>query len=229
MTVISRIALNPQRRGARKLIGNRQAMHAAVEAAFPPGSRTHDQERGRTLWRLDVDQHCHRLYVVSLAQPDLTHVMEQAGWAGAVGESADYGRFLASLRRGQQWRFRLAANPVRSVSRKDQRGLVMPHVTPAHQVDWLLSRAESGGFSIPPVEGEEQDRLAVEVTGRQDHRFGRRDDDGPGNQRVTLRVAQFDGVLEVTDVEHLRRTLTHGLGRAKGYGCGLLTLRPLEA
>lgn len=34
----------------------------------------------------------------------------------------------------------------------------------------------------------------------------------------------FDGRLEVTDPAALRRTLTLGLGKAKAYGCGLMTL-----
>ena len=42
---------------------------------------------------------------------------------------------------------------------------------------------------------------------------------------VTLRQAQFDGTLTVTDVESLQGALINGIGRGKGYGCGLLTLR----
>jgi len=41
---------------------------------------------------------------------------------------------------------------------------------------------------------------------------------------VTLVTVTYDGLLEVTDPDALRRTLTRGLGRAKAYGCGLLTL-----
>lgn len=37
----------------------------------------------------------------------------------------------------------------------------------------------------------------------------------------------FDGRLEVTDPAALRRTLTQGIGKAKAYGCGLITLAPL--
>ena len=41
---------------------------------------------------------------------------------------------------------------------------------------------------------------------------------------MTLGVATFEGVLEVTDPDALRRALTHGIGRGKAYGCGLMTL-----
>lgn len=45
---------------------------------------------------------------------------------------------------------------------------------------------------------------------------------------VTLVTATFESQLRVTDPGALRHTLTHGIGPAKGYGCGLLTLAPLR-
>ncbi len=36
--------------------------------------------------------------------------------------------------------------------------------------------------------------------------------------------ATYEGMLEVADVEKLKKVLTQGIGKAKGYGCGLLTL-----
>ena len=46
---------------------------------------------------------------------------------------------------------------------------------------------------------------------------------------MTLRVVQFDGVLTVEDADRLRQSLQDGMGRAKGYGCGLMTLRPVAS
>jgi CRISPR system Cascade subunit CasE len=43
---------------------------------------------------------------------------------------------------------------------------------------------------------------------------------------VNVVTVTFDGRLEVTDPDALRRTLTQGI-RAKAYGCGLITLAPL--
>jgi CRISPR system Cascade subunit CasE len=44
---------------------------------------------------------------------------------------------------------------------------------------------------------------------------------------VTLTRATFEGQLVVADPHALRKTLTAGLGSAKAYGCGLLTLAPV--
>ena len=74
---LTKCEINPARRDARKLLGSPQAMHAAVMAAFP---RAVTAEEGRALWRLDEVRAGTYLYVVSPWKPDLTHVVEQAGW-----------------------------------------------------------------------------------------------------------------------------------------------------
>lgn len=49
-----------------------------------------------------------------------------------------------------------------------------------------------------------------------------------GQSRVTLTSAAYEGRLTVSDPNLLRKSLTHGIGRGKGYGCGLLTLAPVS-
>lgn len=41
---------------------------------------------------------------------------------------------------------------------------------------------------------------------------------------IRLRLVQFDGALEVTDPGRLATAVRHGIGSAKGFGCGLLSL-----
>ena len=43
-------------------------------------------------------------------------------------------------------------------------------------------------------------------------------------QSVTLLQATFEGVLTVTDAAAFRNALTKGIGRAKAYGMGMLTV-----
>ena len=49
-----------------------------------------------------------------------------------------------------------------------------------------------------------------------------------GTNRITVRQASFDGVLQATDAAALKRALLDGVGRARAYGCGLLSLAPVE-
>ena len=45
---------------------------------------------------------------------------------------------------------------------------------------------------------------------------------------VTIRAVVFEGILKVTDAELFRSALASGIGPAKAYGCGLLTLAPVS-
>lgn len=223
MTVLSRIFINPQKRRGRKLLSNRQAMHAAVMSAFPPDA--FDSTEQRALWRLDKTHHQYTLYVLSPLPPDFTHIVEQAGWIGQTWDSTDYRPFLEQLKTGQHWAFRLAANPVKAIREAGKRGTVVPHVTPQQQVHWLGQRSRGLGFQLLPTPGFEEQLEAI-VTEQHDHRFGRNDrQHSDRGTRVSLRIVQFDGHLEITDKDRFQQTLLAGIGRAKAYGCGLLTLR----
>jgi CRISPR system Cascade subunit CasE len=257
---LTRFEINRARRGARKLLGSPQAMHAAVSRSFPwnepadghdpfdtakepapvpePGPVPVPSGTPRTLWRVDDDGQRAVLYVVSAEEPDLTHLVEQAGWPALPERWATrpYGPFLDSLSEGQRWAFRLTANPTHAVRVDEQkkRSQRLGHVTVAQQVQWLVERADSRGFSLPPstadgsvtvdgVDGEAATPLVVRR--RQARSFGRRHQSG-GQQRsqVTLTTAVYDGHLVVKDAALLRDALTRGIGPAKAYGCGLMTL-----
>lgn len=228
---LTRMHLNPARRGTRFLLASPQRMHAAVMCAFPPGTPV-DGAQGRVLWRIDRGEDSSiTLYVSSVVRPDLTHVVEQAGWPTAQKswQTVDSSPLLSQLATGQEWIFRLTANPVHSVRGSDGgRGKRLGHVTVAHQQEWLLSRTGAWGFEIVDSSASHSSdakpvpQLAVHSRDRLT--FTRRTD-GAGRS-VTLNIATFDGTLRVTDPGLLRMALTHGVGRAKGYGCGLITLAP---
>ena len=216
---LSRFGINPARRGARFLLGNPQAMHAAVMSAFPPNQPGPD---GRVLWRVDRDGHAATLYIVSPAEPDLTHLVEQAGWATATWDTRDYAQLLGRIQPDQRWAFRLQANPVKQSMDPLTKGKRLPHVTPAQQGQWLADRAERNGFAIETAEdGSPQ----LQVSARTKSAFGRNDPHHPESKAtVTLVRAQFDGILRVTDRNLFQTALTAGIGRAKAYGCGLMTI-----
>jgi len=223
---LSRIQLNPRRRDAWRLLGSPQRMHAAVLASFPDPPTGDLAGAPRVLWRLDQDLERYFLYVVSPTEPDFAHLAEQAGWPTTErGTSKPYAPLLDGLRAGQQWAFRLVANPTRYVPAKDGgRARRLAHVTVAQQEQWLLERAEGHGFRVTatraPGDGQEVGVPDVAVTRRATRAFAR---SGAPDQ-VTLGTAQFDGRLEVVEPDRLRRSLVAGIGPAKAYGCGLLTL-----
>ena len=218
---LSRMHLNPRRRGTRLLVGNPQTVHAAVMSSFHPTAHG----EGRVLWRMDRDGDHLALYILSPTAPSFEHIQEQAGWSNQ--ESWDvrpYGRVLDRITLGQEYSFRLVANPSRIVTGEDGKKRRFAHVTVDQQLGWLTDRASSLGVEFIDAGGvfDDEKRVpAVAVTSREISRFQRK------GATVTVSRSQFDGAIRVTDVDALRNTLTNGVGKAKAYGCGLLTLAPL--
>ncbi|WPO76246.1 type I-E CRISPR-associated protein Cas6/Cse3/CasE [Streptomyces sp. KN37] len=252
---LTRFRVNIARPGARRLLSSPQSLHAAVMASFPyllPTTATGTGDVPRVLWRLDHNARAEVfLYLVSPQQPDLTHLVEQAGWPAAHSpdspgwQSRPYTPFLNRLTAGSTWQFRLTANPVHQIRRKDGEPTKRTaHLTSVHQQGWLLDpkRQERAGFRI--VEKVHAQRLLPGGTTRHNHThhgdryeltvrderalsFAKSREDRSPAHRVKVVTVTFDGRLEVTDADALRRTLTQGLGKAKAYGCGLMTLAPL--
>ncbi|MFZ2509875.1 MAG: type I-E CRISPR-associated protein Cas6/Cse3/CasE [Gordonia sp. (in: high G+C Gram-positive bacteria)] len=221
---MSRIALNRRSRGALRLLSNRHAMHAAVMSSFPPDTPT-ETASGRVLWRVDRTGEETSLLVVSPNKPCLAHINEQAGWStGSPWATRDYGPFLAGLRAGEQYVFRLTANPTHRatvVVDGQQLKRIVGHVTDSHQRQWFVGRSETHGFTLASSSTDaESAHPELILRERETAVFNR------NGKRVTLVTAAFEGRLIVTDEAQLRHSLTHGIGRAKGYGCGLMTLLP---
>ncbi|MCE7081877.1 type I-E CRISPR-associated protein Cas6/Cse3/CasE [Streptomyces sp. ST2-7A] len=289
---LTRFRFNTRRTGARRVLSSPRVLHACVMSSYADALPS-DADGPRVLWRVDRPAPAEVfLYVVGPDRPDLTHLVEQAGWPETPRwETREYAPFLDRLTAGDTWAFRLTANPVHHIRRKDgEPTKPTAHRVPAHQLRWLTERQEAAGFRVlpraphrrpePPAglddpaldEKTRRDlraryalrALEVVVHDRRDHRFDkprRADDrrDGTGGERdgdaaahdpflsltdpapggetadgrkpgpVTMVTATFDGRLEVTDPDALRRTLTLGLGRGRAYGCGLMTLAPTGA
>ena len=223
---LSRIRINPHRAAARRLLTDPTQLKAAVYGGMPTQPVTR-----RVLWRLDGDNvHQPVLYVVSPERPSFEHLVEQAGWPGAESpqvETADYTSFLARLREGERFGFRLTANPTYVTTIVDPKHgakkVRAAHKTVEHQTRWLTERAEGAGLRIEPANraaSPDNEVLDLLVAGRRRQRFRR------GAGHVTIDMVTFVGHLTVEDVDRLRVVLTEGLGRAKGYGCGMFTLAP---
>lgn len=233
MPYLSSIPINPLRRGAQRLITNRQRMHAAVL-----GGIAVQLAKERILWRLDTAQHSSHVLVLTQSRPNWDHLVEQAGWPGADGGSAkiaDYSPILAMLVKGRRFSFRATLNTVssshspKSPSSAQKRQLETPSGRAVHlgersapnQLSWFLRRAADGhdqwGFTVGSSEAP-----AARIVERGHERFSRR----RGQPPVSLDIATFEGELEVTEPVVMTRTLLAGIGKAKAYGCGLVTLAP---
>lgn len=206
---LSRIALDTGRRGTQRALSVPHILHGAVEQGFEPSD-------SRRLWRIDWLHDICYLLVLSESIPDLTHISDQFGLPSVqpLWETKDYNTLLTRLEVGQEWHFRLCANPTRSsYKEKDkERGRVFAHVTSEQQKRWLLSRAERCGFTLQ--------ENGFDVVHSRWFKF----DKGKQGNHVSLRMATYEGRLVINNVEAFIQTLVNGVGRGKAYGCGLLTI-----
>lgn len=243
----TRFPINKTRRAARSMLASPYRMHAALAGSFPPdGAQAPGADAGRVLWRVEATgdgSAC--LYIVSPTVPSLIGLDEQIGWPDMPGqwETRDYEPFLERINVGQTFSFRLVANP--SVNRSkvtgaNGRSKRIGHLTIQQQMAWLVgkdayaygsgdvpelfkhqnqSRAERNGFEV--VSNDEGLHLVVSNSRKQSFKRGE------SGKEVTLVTAQYDGIMRVTDTAALKRALIGGIGHAKGFGCGLLTIAPI--
>lgn len=236
---LTRFPVNTARTEARRLLGSPHLLHGAVNMAFPE-LPARDGEGPRVLWRVDRARtgRAH-LFIVSPTPPDLTHLKEQAGWptlAEPGWTTFAYEEFLSGLKPGDVWAFRLTANPVHYIRKETDpagaRTKRTAHITPRHQIGWLLKRQERAGFEVTTKSPDrrllpEGDEHEVIVLDRTPLRFGKSESERRHDVRLTQ--VTFAGRLRITDLEAFHRTLTHGLGKARAYGCGLMTLAPVTS
>lgn len=203
---ISRIELDTNRFETKRAVISPQILHSAIENCFS------ESEKTRKLWRLDSLREKEYLLLLSRNAPDFSGFIRQFCAEGTKGETKDYNALLDRVQAGQERRFRLRGNTVHSAAASDERkrGKIYPHVTTEQKKGWLLKKAESNGFEI---NGDDFD-----VTRTDDIRFRH------GHGYVSLGIADFEGVLKISDAEKFKTALIQGVGRAKAYGCGFLTV-----
>ena len=188
-------------------------IHGILSAAFPEKRNDRVNEN---LWRIDRLGDCESLIIVSASSPHIHEIVSKIGINSILrrvderddnsDKTIDYEPFLSRITFGQAWHFRLCANPVehKKQSPTDKRGKIYALRTIGEQLEWLNKQGDKYGF-VPGT---------CYVIGDSWITF----------DKVRIRAITFDGMLTVTDAEAFRSALTHGIGRGKAYGCGLLTV-----
>lgn len=136
---------------------------------------------------------------------------------------------------GTRCRFRLAANPVRRLS-KNSCNAAGEAVNPqwigkrapvpldeAHLRTWLEKRAESPSSKTAKPSGFKLLSISGIATGSVRFNKSR---SPKSSQRLVM--AEYEGILDVTDTENFRNTIIAGIGPAKAFGFGLLTVAPIR-
>lgn len=227
---LSKLPVNTASRQFRRDVANVHDMHRTVMTAFPDTDQPSARSGHGVLWRLDDTAEGYVLYVQSRTRPDWDALPEN--YLCERGKVRCLQPVLQAVRPGTPFRFRMVANPTRRLhpnndtrsdgTRKHNRRV--PLHRPDEQLSWLARQAEQRGFVLPAGSTGDPDVAATplpDLSGRQQETTG-----GAKSRRnkITVAPVQFDGRLVVTDAEQLVQAITDGIGPAKAYGCGLLSL-----
>jgi len=220
MIYLSLLELSPRSRQVQAELANPYEMHRTLSKAFTDsredGKSAEDGGEGvweaaRCLFRVDeaaASPHL-RVLVQSRVRPDWDGLTVRPDYLAAAPCVKTW---EPAFRVGQTLAFRLRANPTkkedgRNSGRKNGRRL--PLLTEADRLTWLARKAETGGFGLLRTIVTDDDPVLCKTTA------------GHG---ATLNAVRFDGILRVRDPEAFTRTVENGLGSAKAFGFGLLSV-----
>ena len=204
---LSKIVLDRFDRLTMKVLSDIYRLHQFVMSGF-----SRYENPSRVLFRVEPESKTNVGAVHLLVQSaDKPQWNDREGVREAILDTETRELDIESLREligGTKYKFRLRANPV--VKRNGRRyGLVRDEAL----VEWLKRKEKDiGAFfhSIMVV-----DEGYIEGIRRK----------GGKADKVQIKIARFEGVLEVIDSERfIRDALFKGIGPAKGFGCGLLSI-----
>jgi CRISPR system Cascade subunit CasE len=190
-----------------------------------------------------------RLLVQSVTEPNWDAAFRNAPFL-VVKEDVGVRPYDPRFRAGQSCRFVLRANPTRRLGKSTAAALTgdnkpksaQPRLgitDPGQQVEWLRRKGNAAGFSPTEVQvltaGRKhvfRGKQPVELTDQS----GNPKLDEEGNPLLGLvdpprqihLAAVFGGQLEVTDPALFLQALRSGIGPAKAFGFGLLSVAPIS-
>jgi CRISPR system Cascade subunit CasE len=227
---LHRIHLNPRHRDVRRDLADPYQMHASLCRAFcPPEEKC---PPGVLLWRLEPESDPEgrpRLLIQSALEPDWSP-MRQAGWLSHADAGIDLTQKLAldHLHAGKRFRFRLRANPCKTVQGKRQ-GLMNRDA----QMAWLQRKGERHGFVLAEPHSADYFEFLSHSSGhphaecRITHEHMLRGRQHGGNA-IHVYAVLYEGLLSVAEPALFRQALAQGIGHGKMMGLGLLSVAPVR-
>jgi len=218
---LSRLILNPRSRRVQSELARPYELHRSILRAYP--AALPDGER--VLYRLESDERSGRLalLVQSQSEPNWRWAEEETGYLLA-GARPEVKQVELSLHAGQVLAFRLRANPTAKKKghgpgddKERKNGIRLGLAKEEDQRAWLERKGHQHGFRVL--------RALIIPEGMQ---VGSRPEpEVPGEwQRLAHLAVRYEGLLQVTDPHLLVEAVRAGIGSAKGFGFGLLSLAP---
>lgn len=235
---LSRLLLNPRSRQVMSEMAHPYEMHRTLMRGFPEANEsTSARAEFGILFRADVNEErgTVTVYVQSSAEPDWLFLRSLQYLRDKPDPPKNLAPVYEHFQVGQVLRFRLRANPSKRIAKpyngKDElKGKRVGLLSEREQIAWLMRKGQErlkdvpGGFEIltrpvPPNTIGETGQLPCVTACTEGKLAGRRQ-----QQALTHLAVRFDGLLRITDPHAFRQTLISGIGPAKAFGFGLLSL-----
>lgn len=182
--------------------------HQKLWEIFP----NRDAEARDFLSRIDRSGDNYRIWILSQSVPTRPEWCPAAGFATKIVSDMYFGY--------ARYRFSLLANPTRKIKALKSDGTAKKNGRrEAIRADtdlraWLQRKAKQGGFDVNVD--------SLKVIPRGSNYFSKSKSSG------SHAAVEFQGVLTVQDRARFRETCIKGVGTAKAFGFGMLTIVPLE-
>jgi CRISPR system Cascade subunit CasE len=230
---LSRLKLNLRSPDVQRDLSDCQNLHRTVMSGFPEydGDGGARAEFG-VLYRLDYDRGAGVLLVQSRVEPNWSQLPDGYVSASDAPQPKALTTAYGSLSAGRVLTFRLRANVTKKIKTKSspdgrrRHGNRVEVWDESRRLDWLARKGKAGGFEIVTARingGKPHPAARVNPEGKT---RGRKSSRPEGSTRLTFGGVVFEGLLRVTDASEFRKTLSAGIGSAKAYGFGLLSVAP---
>lgn len=215
---LSRLTLDLACKDARRMVADVYEAHRVLLQGF--GALCDDD---RILWRWEPTDAVHPILLIqSTLEPDWDGLPNRL--VRAAPEVKSIHKIAGAITQGRSLAFALTANASRKVDTKStpegarRNGRRVPLRRFDDQVQWLVRQASSAGFEIMTNRlGRPEVRIGAPT-----RLSGRR-----GEHVITVEAVRFEGALSVKAPEQFLAALRSGIGPARAFGCGLLTVAPL--
>lgn len=213
MTSLSRLILDPRHPAVRADLADVDSLHKTLMRLVPDHAGPTPRARAGLLFRTEPEPDP-VLLVQTANPPDLTALPTHYG----TGRTLDLTPLLNSLTPGRTVRYRITAAPTVARSAGNptphpvtgkRRGKIT-HLTGDDALAWWQRRATAAGLEPVTITSLPRPFPRTRVT----------------RSAPYFTLTQFDGLARITDTTRLTDALKHGIGRAKSYGAGLLSLAP---
>lgn len=174
---------------------NPYSVHQSIWEAFGDGERDF-------LFRLETSQDKLLLYLLSKREPDFIRMKEKKNINYSFFQTKEY---KPILKENDELRFYVRINP--TVKREKKR---VPLVHQQEIDDWINRKAGQNGFSLD----------AYNLKNKRNYKSYKK-----GNTpSITHYGVDVEGKLVIQDKNKFMEALYHGIGSAKAFGFGLLTV-----